>query len=514
VASSYIRIAGLPYPVEIGTPGKIATLLGSIQLSRDGAPQDGRRDEREEWSAGLSCDTQEGAEEAARILNGEVHSFGFNGALESFGGVTPSAGSAINARLDPVGGKHGGAARLDAGGAVIYAVQAGSEWTILAVTRNDVADEPWRSFAVRSDGREWEDGAENVVPVGVSNFAFVFAGFLGFFGGDLASNPLARFFDSVLFVPWIVSPETLDAWTTLDEPFSPFPDLYMRGDAVAEPLGYVVTAEARSGEYFATGGLAPGWTNNGVKQAFTVRESTQRDEGLRFSSPVVSLTFDAADTAIGAPEVRDVSGGGFHATLVGGATSGIAEGRPVDGIAAGEAMIVPAGAVTGCQIPDDPALDIVGDLTIALWVRPDSLAPAFQILAEKIAGNVNAYQLAVASTGSLVFLHSTGLLTGDLVTSSAGLVTAGRWSHVIAVRRAGLDVVFYIDGARDVRGRQATSFGGGANAAALTLGAQVVGASDFVGAQDEFGLWSVAASATDALGIYLETARGARYRGR
>ena len=196
---------------------------------------------------------------------------------------------------------------------------------------------------------------------------------------------------------------------------------------------------------------------------------------------------------LGIPKVYDRSGNN-HPPAVFGAGSNQPTWLPWDGI---PSVYLPGASGNYVSCPDAAALDITGDLDIAVWATLDSWASGGnQALAGKwlSTGNQLSYQLRVNSTGNVLMLISTTGLGGGAVvtwTSSVALnLSAGtqRWVRgTLDVNNGagGSTAKFYTstDGATwtqlgaDVTGAVAAPFAG---SAALELGSESAGTASLV----------------------------------
>lgn len=106
------------------------------------------------------------------------------------------------------------------------------------------------------------------------------------------------------------------------------------------------------------------------------------------------------------------------------------------------------------QVPDPAGdLNITGDLTIALWVNPNSVTcsgadPAYALLSKRSANHATPYELFIGCGGTLT-LHSWATNTRWPNFTATGTVTAGAWQHLAVTRSyagSNATVTFYIDG--------------------------------------------------------------------
>ncbi len=98
------------------------------------------------------------------------------------------------------------------------------------------------------------------------------------------------------------------------------------------------------------------------------------------------------------------------------------------------------------KMPDAPSLDLgTGDFCITIWARPDAIFRSHQLVSKRVtqAGDYEFQLRADAHVESYV---------GDSVSSemlpSLGTLGAGQW-HLLAMRRSGTTVGYYVDGVLD-----------------------------------------------------------------
>jgi len=135
-------------------------------------------------------------------------------------------------------------------------------------------------------------------------------------------------------------------------------------------------------------------------------------------------------------------------------------------------------------------LDITSDLSIAGFVRPESVGAARAILTKwNTTGNQRSYLLRISSGNALQLLLSNAGSATDVTATSTGTVSAGKWQH-FAVTFNNTDnwVVLYLDGNFD----SATAYTSAIfnSTADFNLGA-VVGTSEFFdGLLKDVAIWS------------------------
>lgn len=138
----------------------------------------------------------------------------------------------------------------------------------------------------------------------------------------------------------------------------------------------------------------------------------------------------------------------------------------------------------------DP-LDLRRRLTLAAWVRPDSLRANAGLITKGTNGVPFAFVLGADGRLALLANQGVGLAfaAGGGSWTSSLAVAAGAWSHV-AVRYDGREVAFFVNGAKDpLTGRADLVFG--RNSEPLFLGASYAGGSGrFHGRMDEAQLFA------------------------
>ena len=105
-------------------------------------------------------------------------------------------------------------------------------------------------------------------------------------------------------------------------------------------------------------------------------------------------------------------------------------------------------------IPNNAALNITGDLTIAMWVKPDSVIcigadPAYVLVSKRSRNVPTPYEFMIGCGGSLRYEAWGGRQPFANAGTEAGLVIAGVWQHVAMTRSYSgtiATVTFYING--------------------------------------------------------------------
>jgi hypothetical protein len=155
--------------------------------------------------------------------------------------------------------------------------------------------------------------------------------------------------------------------------------------------------------------------------------------------------------------VRDSSGYGHEGVLVGDPQW--AAGK----IGSGALSFDGSGCLV--QVPESPALDAGGTLTIAAWVHLNNLSTYYFVACKAPSGTAASnypgnYEFRVASgTGILQLLHQTSQGQQLSTYASTTPVTAGQWRHVAVTFKAGGRVEFYVDGTSAGGAAQTSTFG-------------------------------------------------------
>ena len=143
-------------------------------------------------------------------------------------------------------------------------------------------------------------------------------------------------------------------------------------------------------------------------------------------------------------------------------------------------------------IPDSSRLDLGNTLSLATWVRVDSLGSLQAIFSKGDEGNDDSYGLYVEADGRVALRM---ISHQDRFSRSETTLTAGQWHHV-AITNDGTTTQVYIDGRLDIAydSFRSTSV----NDAILTLGASLWGIDEFLnGALDEVRIYNRVLSEDD-----------------
>jgi hypothetical protein len=225
----------------------------------------------------------------------------------------------------------------------------------------------------------------------------------------------------------------------------------------------------------------------GVRQEIVDEEAIRRaaEERLkRFlgrQEPVAVWSFE---TLVGS-RFADSSGNGFTAVPQGGVTR-VAEG------ASGQAVRLDG---TGWLRVDEPAVFNAPDITIALWVQPETLAGRRGLVAKRFAGGEAPW--VISHSGASVHFEATeenGPWTFNF--GSPPALQEKQWTHVAAVVQQGQGVTLYVGG-REVA-RLANAARRAANTEPLILGREAWGGDPpkgdtpgfYIGLLDEIKIWT------------------------
>lgn len=163
------------------------------------------------------------------------------------------------------------------------------------------------------------------------------------------------------------------------------------------------------------------------------------------------------------------------------------------------------GSNTYVTIAHASDLDITGDLTLSMWVKPASFNNV-RFLVTKVVGDggsTSAYEWRLQqNTGKQWYSHGP---TTSLDSTTA--LTVGLWSH-IAVTRTGASIAFYLNGQPDGGGTTNASFPPTANSSAVDIGTRAdrFSYANWTGAY--VALWNRALSAAELQAHYVATTPG------
>jgi hypothetical protein len=99
---------------------------------------------------------------------------------------------------------------------------------------------------------------------------------------------------------------------------------------------------------------------------------------------------------------------------------------------------------TPMYVADNDAFTFNADFTVECWVKPSSTS-AFQTITSKWDVGGQEWLLAIDSGGVAEFHWAPYSVGGPAIESSSGVIAAGVWSHVAAVRSSGI-ITLYVNG--------------------------------------------------------------------
>lgn len=162
------------------------------------------------------------------------------------------------------------------------------------------------------------------------------------------------------------------------------------------------------------------------------------------------------------------------------------------------------------------SLQITGDMTFAVWIKPTSIATNDMIMmynnlsgGESLATNILYGLWFLNTSGGLRYFHEYGSGTNQIL-DFGNYITTGSWQHVAFVRDAtAKTVILYVNGvAKETQSYTTNPEGGTTNA--LIIGTRENLSDRFYdGLMDEMAIWSRALSSTEIADIYaLQDANG------
>ncbi len=207
------------------------------------------------------------------------------------------------------------------------------------------------------------------------------------------------------------------------------------------------------------------------------------DDADLLQPPLASAGSWSFDEGTGST-VTDASGNANHGSFA-GAPSWVA------GVRGGALGVSPGDHAV---VPDDPALDAQGAITLMAWVRAEGPQTAYLVKKARTDA-VDGYELALSSNGR-AFVRFNQVTSGSTyhVTSQATYPTDGAtWMH-LAATFDGSQIRLYVDGVLDAS-LAAPGLSIAANALGLGLGAQDDGQNALTGALDEVRVFPAALAA-------------------
>lgn len=119
----------------------------------------------------------------------------------------------------------------------------------------------------------------------------------------------------------------------------------------------------------------------------------------------------------------------------------------------GNALSLSNSQYVSIPAPTPDIFNITGDLTIAMWINPNSVTcsgadPAYALISKRSSNHATPYELFIGCGGSLT-LHYWGTNIQWPNFTSTGSITTGAWQHVAVTRSfsgTNATVTFYING--------------------------------------------------------------------
>jgi Concanavalin A-like lectin/glucanases superfamily len=151
------------------------------------------------------------------------------------------------------------------------------------------------------------------------------------------------------------------------------------------------------------------------------------------------------------------------------------------------------------HVPSDASLDICSGITLAAWIRPESLSSQY-ILKKAINNSQDGFELGLMSSGKVFgrFNQDTSGNTYRIQSASTYPSNGHTWMHV-AVTYDGSRERIYVNGVEE--NNQSATFTIGTNALDLAIGADSGGSSRFTGTIDEATVYSYALSASEVAAL-------------
>jgi len=174
-------------------------------------------------------------------------------------------------------------------------------------------------------------------------------------------------------------------------------------------------------------------------------------------------------------------------------------------------------------VPHNPALNITGDLTITMWVKPNSVTcsgadPAYVLISKRSSNIQEPYEFMIGCGGSLRYDARGTNITFLGAGTATGLVTTGSWQHVAMTRSySGITatVTFYINGVAVGSSSQA---GGptltNSDPVWISRSGYFTGYTNegsYSGLMDEIAIFNRALSSSEILNIYNLTNAGSSF---
>ncbi|MFH1360041.1 MAG: LamG domain-containing protein [Candidatus Omnitrophota bacterium] len=157
-----------------------------------------------------------------------------------------------------------------------------------------------------------------------------------------------------------------------------------------------------------------------------------------------------------------------------------------------------------CTEANDASLQIAGDMTISLWIEPDTVASATTVLIKgTAAGRTGNFGIGWDGLANLVFMHQDG---ADC-TSSYTATTA--WQHIVAVRDVDATpdtITWYVNGVS--QGTNNCSLAVNTSSTTLSFGQSGSAGQFFDGRVTELAIWNTELNSTDVGLLYKSYIKG------
>ncbi|MDE2001465.1 MAG: LamG domain-containing protein [Patescibacteria group bacterium] len=159
------------------------------------------------------------------------------------------------------------------------------------------------------------------------------------------------------------------------------------------------------------------------------------------------------------------------------------------------------GSTDWLSIPDSPSLDMTGDVTIGMWVKPGSTQNAYTDLLSKHSNGGYVIEQNAGATNQFLFAWDTTGNGGWAGNSVMTTLTPGVWQYFMVVK-SGSTVTHYVNGVQ-------TATGSGSGSTITTNNLPLVignwssgGGRSFNGSIDDVRIYNRALSATEAGSLY------------